>query len=156
MNYAAGAREAGLPEPKAVVVVQPGQGPRRGVPLVPLLLEKGLPAALRLIVAVGDADTMAGDISARRIWRQTAELRERAYVTVQSDIHGVPGLRAGHLSPLAMEREMADALDWYGWWRLFDVACASAFSNEPLKLDPAMGKWSDGQPLKPLKIEYPD
>jgi pimeloyl-ACP methyl ester carboxylesterase len=45
VNYAAGAREAGLPEPKAVVVVQPGQGPRRGVPLVPLLLEKGLPAA---------------------------------------------------------------------------------------------------------------
>jgi hypothetical protein len=47
-------------------------------------------------------------------------------------------------------------LDWYGWWRLFDVACASAFSGEPLKLDPSMGKWSDGQPLKPLMIESPD
>jgi hypothetical protein len=54
---------------------------------------------------------------------------------------------------MAADRELADALDWHGWWRLFDVACESAFEHQPLRLDPGMGNWSDGQPVKPLLVE---
>jgi hypothetical protein len=154
IHYAATARAEGLPEPKAAVLIQPGQGPKWGVQLLPLDFTAKLPEGLRLVVAVGDADSIVGDVSARRVWRRTEEVRERAFVTVQSDAHGEPELRAGHLSPLSADAELADALDWYGWWRLLDLTCASAFSGEPLRLDPAMGAWSDGHPLRPLKVEY--
>jgi hypothetical protein len=155
IHYTAVAKKEGLPVPTTAVLIQPGQGPKWGVPLLPLEFTDKLPAGLRLVVAVGDADSIVGDVSARRVWRQTGDVRERVFVTVQSDSHGEPPLRAGHLSPLSADGELADALDWYGWWRLLDCACASAASGEPLRLDPAMGSWSDGRPLKPLKIEYP-
>jgi poly(3-hydroxybutyrate) depolymerase len=153
LRYSAAASDEGLPVPKATVVVQPGQGPRNGITLLPLPAPSKFPPALRLIVAVGDKDFIVGDTSARRIWRDTAELKERAYVTVQTDLHGEPHLRAGHLSPLAADLELADAQDWYGWWRLLDAACEAGFAGQPLKLDASMGAWSDGRPVKPLKIE---
>jgi poly(3-hydroxybutyrate) depolymerase len=153
LRYSAAASDEGLPVPKATVVVQPGQGPRNGLTLLPLPTASKLPSNLHLIVAVGDKDTIVGDTSARRIWRDTAELKTRAFVTVQTDLHGEPHLRAGHLSPLAADLELADAQDWYGWWRLLDAVCEAAFASQPLKLDASMGNWSDGQPVKPLKIE---
>ena len=74
-------------------------------------------------------------------------------MTVQTDLHGEPRLLAGHLSPMAADLELADATDWYGWWRLLDAACDAAFTAQPLRLDAAMGTWSDGRPVKPLKVE---
>jgi pimeloyl-ACP methyl ester carboxylesterase len=49
-----------------------------------------------------------------------------------------------------------DALDYYGFWRLSDALCEAAFSGRtidavvgsPDRL--AMGKWSDGTPVKPM------
>ena len=38
-------------------------------------------------------------------------------------------------------------------WRGLDGACDAAFAAKPLLLDAAMGHWSDGRPVKPLKIE---
>jgi hypothetical protein len=155
IHYTAAARAAKLPEPKTAVLIQPGQGPKEGVPILPLELAGELPKDLRLIIAVGDSDSIVGDISARRVWRATNQLRHRAFVSVQSDSHGSPALRAGHLSPLAAEWTLADALDWFGWWRLLDCACESAFTQRPLQLDASMGAWSDGRAVNPLRIEYP-
>ena len=153
MRYTAAAADEELPVPRAAVIVQPGQGPKNGVNVLSLPAREKLPSDLRLIVAVGDKDTIVGEESARRVWRETTGLKERAYVKVQTDLHGEPRLRAGHLSPMAADLKLADALDWYGWWRLFDVACESAFKKLPLRLDSAMGNWSDGQPVKPLVVE---
>jgi hypothetical protein len=153
VKYTLAAGDEHLPVPKATVVLQPGQGPKNGVTILPLPLVVKFPPDLRMIVAVGDKDTIVGEDSARRIWRETSGLKERAYVKVQTDLHGEPRLRAGHLSPMAADLELADALDWFGWWRLLDTACESAFRGQPLHLDPAMGKWSDGAPVKPLVIE---
>ena len=153
MRYASVAGDEHLPVPKAAAIVQPGQGPKNGLAVLAMPATEKLPAQLRLIVAVGDKDTIVGEGSARRIWRETLGIKERAYVKVQTDLHGEPRLRAGHLSPMAADLELADALDWFGWWRLFDAACESAFAGKPLRLDPAMGNWSDGQPMKPLVIE---
>lgn len=155
LKYTAMAAEEELPIPKAAVIVQPGQGPKNGVAILELPGPGRLPDELKLIVAVGDSDSIVGDGSARRVWTETANVRDRLFVTVQTDLHGEPRLRAGHLSPLAVEGELADALDWYGWWRLLDTACDAAFSGRPLQLDPGMGTWSDGQAMKPLKIERP-
>jgi poly(3-hydroxybutyrate) depolymerase len=153
IRYSAAAAEEGLPVPKAAVIVQPGQGPKNGVAVLTLPAAGQLPEDLRFVVAVGDTDYIVADGSARRIWRETAALKHRVYVTVQTDLHGEPRLRAGHLSPMAADLELADAHDWFGWWRLLDGACDAAFAGQPLRFDPAMGQWSDGQPVKPLKIE---
>ena len=153
IRYSAMAEKEGLPVPKAAVVVQPGQGPKNGVPVLALPPGELLPEELRFVVAVGDTDYIVADISARRIWRETASLKHRAFVTVQTDLHGEPRLRAGHLSPMSADLELADALDWYGWWRIMDATCEAAFTGQPLRFDPAMGQWSDGRPVKPLKIE---
>jgi pimeloyl-ACP methyl ester carboxylesterase len=155
MKYAAAALENELPAPKAAVILQPGQGPKNGVPILPLPEAAKVPPDLKLIVAVGDVDYIVGEVSARRIWREMAALPERVFVTVRSDRHGDPQLRAGHLSPMSAELEMSDNLDWRGWWRLLDVACESAFQGRKLTIDPAMGAWSDGRPVVPLRVELP-
>ena len=156
MEYAAVAGEERLPLPGAAVVVQPGQGPKRGAVIIPTPAAEKLDPRMKLIITVGDADSIVGDVSARRYWREAAGVvLDRAFVEVRSDLYGEPRLRAGHLSPMAADLEMADALDWWGWWRLLDSACEAAFSGRPMQLDERMGAWSDGTPVKPLKIERP-
>jgi pimeloyl-ACP methyl ester carboxylesterase len=52
-----------------------------------------------------------------------------------------------------------DAMDYYGTWKLFDALCDAAFygRNRQYALDNTpqqrfMGKWSDGTPVKELKV----
>lgn len=153
VNYAVTAREEGLPVPKAVMSVQPGRGPARRVNLVPMRDCETIPAEVKLLVVVGDADGMAGSGCGRAIWRGTKHLSDRAFITVRSDPRGIPALSANHLSPVSWNREAIDALDWFGYWKLFDSLIDSAFAARALHVDPAMGAWSDGTPVTPLQVE---
>lgn len=152
-NYAARFTEEKLPAPKAAMIVEPGQGRNGGIKLVPMEDCDKFPASLKLIVMVGDADGIVGDGTARSIWRQTKQVQERAFVTLRSDDHGKPPLKADHLSPISWSRLTADALDWLGCWRTFDALMDSAFSGKPLAVEADMGKWSDGTPVAPMKVE---
>lgn len=154
IKYAAAAKSHKVPVPKVAVLVQPGHGMKRGTTILPLDLEQKLAPEMKLIVAVGADDSIVGDASARRIWRETAATQDRMFITVHSDVHGEPKLRAGHLSPMAPDLDLTDALDWSGWWRFLDAGCEAGFAGRPLAIDPAMGEWSDGQPVKPLTIEH--
>jgi dienelactone hydrolase len=55
----------------------------------------------------------------------------------------------------------ADALDYLGFWKTFDLAAAAAFSGADataLKANPRladMERWSDGWPVKRLSVEIP-
>ncbi|MCJ2013985.1 chlorophyllase/cutinase-like alpha/beta fold protein [Methylobacterium sp. J-076] len=55
----------------------------------------------------------------------------------------------------------ADALDYLGFWKTFDLAAAAAFSGADavsLKANPRladMERWSDGWPVKRLAVEIP-
>ena len=151
-NYAALAAVEKLPVPKAAMFVEPGQGPGRGVKLVPLEDCEKIPEATRLMVVVGDADGMVGSGCGRAIWQATGHVRDRSFVTVQSDDHGSPPLRADHLSPVSWTREATDALDWFGYWKLFDGLIGAAFAGREYCVDPEMGRWSDGVAVKPLKV----
>jgi hypothetical protein len=102
---------------------------------------------------VGEDDHFVGTGTGRRIWAVTAKVKDRAFVTVPSDRHGKPALSSDHLAPLAMETRATNALDWLGYWRLFDEACGAAFADRAMVLDPGMGKWSDGKAVKVLKVE---
>ena len=46
-----------------------------------------------------------------------------------------------------------DALDWFGYWKLFDGLMSAAFAGKDYTVDVNMGAWSDGVAVKPLKVE---
>lgn len=54
-----------------------------------------------------------------------------------------------------------DTLDWYAYWKTFDMAAAAAFAGRDgasLRAEAAftdMGRWSDGWPVKRLSAEHP-
>jgi hypothetical protein len=90
----------------------------------------------------------------------------KAYVLFRTDAHGSPKLEAGHLAPLTrLRRDVVDALDTRGTWRLDDAlrtfaltgsqdAAAIAFGrgNDPAPL----GTWSDGVPVTPPVFGVPE
>ena len=58
-----------------------------------------------------------------------------------------------------LDSMMVNALDFYGTWKLFDALCDAAFYNKnreyALGNTPQqrfMGIWSDGKPVKELKV----
>lgn len=69
----------------------------------------------------------------------------------QGNDNGFPNLNKGSRS--------IDALDYYGFWKLFDGLCDVAFYGENwdyaignTSQERFMGKWSDGTPVKELKV----
>ena len=152
-NYAVLAASEKLPAAKAAMIVEPGQGKNGGIKIIPMEDCGKIPATLKLIVMIGDADGLVGEGTARAIWRDTKHVTERAFITLRSDAHGMPPLRADHLAPFSWSRGATDALDWLGMWRTFDSLMDAAFSGKPLTVDDGMGAWSDGMPVTPMKIE---
>jgi len=82
---------------------------------------------------------------------------------------GVSGAPAGTSDPIGdtpqvkrrvrPETMMVNALDYYGTWKLFDALCDAAFTGKnreyALGNTPQqrfMGRWSDGVPVKELKV----
>ena len=152
-NYAVLAASEKLPVAKAAMIVEPGQGKNGGFKIIPMEDCGKFPAALKLIVMIGEEDGLVGEGTARAIWRDTKHVRERAFITLRSDTHGTPPLNANHLAPISWSRIATDALDWLGMWRTFDSLMDSAFSAKPLAVDASMGAWSDGTPVAPMKVE---
>ena len=152
-NYAVLAAAEKLPAPKAAMIVEPGQGSNGGIKIIPMEDCEKFPASLKLIVMVGDADGLVGEGCARTIWRDTKHVSDRAFVTLRSDAHGLPSLKADHLSPISWSRLATDSLDWLGYWRTFDALMDAAFSGKPLAVDANMGVWSDGTPVTQMKVE---
>ncbi|MBI2837533.1 MAG: alpha/beta hydrolase fold domain-containing protein [Acidobacteria bacterium] len=158
-NMVAQAAGSGLPEPKAVMSVQPGNSWKRPqIVSIPLADMTRIPASTLILAAVGDRDDMARDIDAKRIIAESTRVPEanKDYVIVVSDEHGTPALEADHFSPVAMDpgygtEQLAEGageiavpdffsalktngrtvngLDFYGYWKLFDGLCAAAFGG---------------------------
>jgi len=81
----------GLPTPKAVVGIFPRPGPFPGLALPPL------PRSTRVVVQVGDADTMAAKSAARELW-DAIEHHPRALKQLVT-VHSGHGMRADHGAP---------------------------------------------------------
>jgi hypothetical protein len=110
---------------------------------------------------------------------------KKNYITLVSDEHGEPPLIASHMVPIAfqmidadaeenkgllrdlirqrMEQKPPDALAYYGLWKLFDGLTDAAFYGKNIKYalgntpeQRYMGKWSDGTPVRELKISDPN
>lgn len=136
------AKEVGLPEPRAIMINQPF-GPMK------LRDVLNIPEKCLMVVTIGEHDTVAPPKQAKAIFLGAKNVKEKAFVTFFTDKRGAPALKANHLAPCAGK---ADALDFDGFWRIFDAMCEQAFAGKPLEVDNSLGKWSDGTPVKELEV----
>ena len=158
VNMAAQAEDAGLPIPKAIMSVQPA---------FPFWQVAGLSKISNetlMLVIVGEDDTVVGNSSAKIIFQNTPQipLSQKDFVTQVTDNYGSPDLVADHIAPVCFQQYFADtvdAMDYYSTWKLFDGLIDYAFyginreyclGNTPEQR--YMGSWSDGTPVKELKV----
>jgi len=62
-----------------------------------------IPAETLLLTVTGDEDHIVRDIDAKRIFNESTHvpLANKDYVTLVSDDHGLPALKANHMAPVA-------------------------------------------------------
>jgi len=118
----------------------------------------GLSDDTLFLLVTGDADIDAGDRGATKIWSalERIPLTRRMFATIASDHRLSPPLLADHLSPLAVDRSFPEgpsengarrpigllilhrrwavrfapnALDYDGYWRMFDELLDAAFNE---------------------------
>ncbi|MCJ2073582.1 alpha/beta hydrolase [Methylobacterium sp. J-030] len=211
LDLAADAKTRGLPVPKLIFAATPGgiaSGPKsRGITLGDL---SAIDPATIIVTMVGDKDTRAADLAAKRLLRETSSVPpdRKLFVRILSDDHGFPALTATLAAPAGLDTafdggaikpapeakdapkdnpkpppfrwspDMAltgeqqtlvsqvnlarvDALDYLGFWKVFDLAAMTAFAGSDataLKNNPRladMERWSDGWPVKRLVVETP-
>ncbi len=175
INMAARALAAGLPLPKAMMLVEASDG--KNLVENDLLSADfaGVPASTLLLAVAGADDGLAGrDFSERAIRNTSIPANNKNLVIVHSDDHGSPKLTADHLAPLSpvttgdpltdgvmkLIGAGTDALDYYGFWKLADGLLETAFGNEAMRKyalgdtpeQRFMGLWSDGTPVKEMEI----
>jgi poly(3-hydroxybutyrate) depolymerase len=168
-QMAAVAARNDLPIPKAIMPVAPGRGLWARSPLPFVELRTILSSTLMLVIVCED-DKNAGDHEGKAIFTQTPQipLENKNLVIMVSDYHGSPPLVANHNSPTASnsrywmgERDLTapNAMHYYGYWKLFDGLIDTAFyqRNRAYALGNTlqqrfMGTWSDGVPIKELKV----
>ncbi|HEV3165043.1 MAG TPA: alpha/beta hydrolase [Isosphaeraceae bacterium] len=163
-QMAAVARETGLPPPKALVLLMPGE--------VKSLREPNLsriPSTTLLVVVAAEHDRVVGDLRARQIYLGATSVpsARKKYVFYRTDRHGFPHLIADHLAPTAalelfdtgegpfhslqMTEAEINAFDYRGFWRLADITIDAGFAGRTLDeathygdLFRDLGHWSDG------------
>ncbi len=158
-SLAASYRSEGLPPARALMCVEPGKtwtrAPQTAIQLADL---SQIPASTLLLTVAGEDDRIARDIDARKIFLGATAVPpgNKNFVTVLTDRHGDPPLVAGHFSPAGRK---VDALDYYGYWKLFDALCNAAFYGTHRRYalgdtpeQRYMGVWSDGVPVKELRV----
>ncbi|MCA1601951.1 MAG: alpha/beta hydrolase fold domain-containing protein [Acidobacteria bacterium] len=152
-NIAARAARGGLPEPRALMVVQPGDSNTSGFigRRLPGIREDygSIPRDILLLVVVGDEDRLVGTQAARQIFQSVSHIpaRNKEFVMFRSSHQRSPPLVADHFSPLApsppdqsrqrfrlfrrrsggFAKGETDALDLNGYWKLFDALTDAAF-----------------------------
>jgi acetyl esterase/lipase len=166
-QYAAAARDFGLPQARAVLALMPGEVTRRPYPSI-----AAIPGTTLLVVIVAEADFVVGDLRARQIFAEATAIPpiRKKYIIYRSDLHGDPTLVAHHWIPAGyspaidtgqgffpgVQRGLAEInlFDRTGIWRVTDVTLKAAFTGRSLDeasgsgaLFRRLGRWSDGLPI---------
>lgn len=106
MDLAADAKAQGLPVPKLIFAVTPGgiaSGPKsRGIALTDL---SAIDPATIIVAMVGDKDTRAADLAAKRLLREASSVPvdRKLFVRILSDDHGFPALTATLAAPAGVD-----------------------------------------------------
>jgi len=113
-DVAARAEEAGLPEVRAIMSVQPGR-----IPMPKLDDLSGLSPDTLLLCVAGDRDFIVGSKDAKRIYESVPQIPEenKTYVLLKG---------ASHFAPISLSGFMSNDLDFF-LWQAFDELCERAF-----------------------------
>nr|ART40518.1 L761 [uncultured bacterium] len=107
-SVAALASESALPQVRAVMSVEPGitEAPVN----FPLPDLKKIPGETLLLAVAGDQDTLVGDADAKRVFRESTRISDanKDFITIVTDDHGAPALRASHRAPTAPDASYDD------------------------------------------------
>ncbi|HEY2775293.1 MAG TPA: alpha/beta hydrolase fold domain-containing protein [Candidatus Binatia bacterium] len=110
-NLAALASSSGLPAPRAVLAAEPGKTWAESGSIAVHLEDLGrIPKDTLLVTIAGDADTLARDIDAKKIFHGATSIppENRNMVRMRSDDHGSPPLDATHYAPVAPGADFAE------------------------------------------------
>ena len=159
------AQAQGLPEPRAIMIIEPGRGDFFGKPNLPIQDYTKMPSAALILVVIGQSYSTNELIwPAKPIFRQASvSATNKNFVTILSDSRGKPKHVSDHLAASGKwggSGGMAvDAMDYYAHWKLFDALCDAAFYNRnracALGNTPEqrfMGRWSDGTAVRELVV----
>jgi dienelactone hydrolase len=155
-QLAADTRTKRLPRPKALFAVQPRLEDQASMRVL-----RGIPRSCLVLVLAGDRDDRVGQEGPKALWAALGHLpaARKNYVLVRSDQHGTPALVADHFLPLSGSGYPADALDFYGPWKLLDALQDCAIRRLDCRValggtaeQRFMGRWSDGVPVTPLQV----
>ncbi len=175
-NLAVNYSDFDIPKPKAVMLCSPGTGPLKGGRLESY--EK-MDSDIKLIVMVSDDDYVVGDSFGKLVFNSAQNVINRNFIRQHKDSHGTPRIGADHNQSYAVDKELdsgyrnvttkralriskIDAIDYNGYWKLFDALqhcafndtyCNFAFGNTPEQS--SLGNWSDGTPIHKLEISLP-
>jgi pimeloyl-ACP methyl ester carboxylesterase len=103
-NMAALWKTEGLPFPRAVMCAEPGKTWGKSTAAAVMLEDLSqIPAETLLLTIIGDKDHVVRDIDAKRIFLESSHvpLENKSYITLVSDDHGSPELKATHFAPVA-------------------------------------------------------
>ncbi len=169
VQLAAIAHDVGLPSPRAVVAIMPGEVLHQPEPS-----PSKVPATTLLVVAAGDQDRVVGDYVARQLFSGTTAVPpdRKLFVLYRTDRRGPVPMIADHVAPTAalsrldsgdgplrilqMNLARHDLLDRFGFWRLADLTLDAAFDGQTLAeatrdgaLLRDLGHWSTGLVVTP-------
>ncbi len=111
-NLAAACAENSLPEPRALMSVQPGRSMKTGRGLgVPMENLSKIPKDALLLCITGEHDSICGDTDARRIMEESTGIpaERKNLVMLTTDTHGRPAMSGSHLSPCSIPADPPDA-----------------------------------------------
>ncbi len=168
-QLAAISEEHGLPHPRAVIALMPGEV----TPLAEPNLAR-IPSDTLLVVAVAGDDIVVGDLRARQMFIDASTIppSRKKFILYRSDLHGSPRLLADHLAPTGYEQAFdsgdgvfrgfqtgqaeINALDRFGFWRMADITLEASFRGMTLdyatgngELFRHIGYWADGRDVMP-------
>lgn len=165
-----------IPQPKGLLLCAPGTGPLTGGRLRSY---KAMPADTKIVIVVSENDEVVGEKMAKRIHRTAIHTPNRDLLYLSKDQHGDPAIKASHnqsysldlafdsgkrnfTAKRALRLARFDVVDHHAYWKILDAMadciragtnCDIAIGGTPAQL--AMGTWSDGQAITPLKVYVP-
>ena len=165
-NLANRYRSLDLPKPRAVWLEDPHDGGLVGFdePAVDDSL-RGIPSTVKLQChssgegVISEPNKANGSCNA--IFPKLGHIpkRNKDLVLTRPDVHGTPVLRAPH-GVCAARKGGADAYDWKFCWKVWDALRSCAYEKKycryalgKTRQHRSHGRWSDGRPVTPLKIQ---
>lgn len=167
-----------IPQPKAMMLAEPGSGPFKGARLEHY---QDLPKDLNMLIVVGEDDYVVGDEFGRLVFETAVNTPNRNLILQRRDTtHFKRWILATHSEPYAYDLDFdtgirnytakrvlmtarLNEVDFNCYWKLTDALIAYtrtgkhrefAFGNTPLQR--YLGVWPDGRPIRELDVLTPN